>query len=519
MRFLIGKAFTRSKTADRFGNALLCISILPWYSVIIYKLRSAARSRDLAPVSASMDLETIEKRLGQLEDALKRLGVNVSRSLANVNQSPELTCINNGVIIEFLLRDLWRRLAIKGSPDAKLLDDLRGTTIRKLDEVGRPMPRRIDDYIRAIAISCNRAAHYMEGVTSEDALASLWQLSEVVRWYFETFLPAHDLAPATEKDRPGTSRKEEGLGLGRQGQGQGSVEAEFRAREEEERLQAESLKMERHRREEQVRLRAEQQLRAEQERLEPERRKTEARERLEAERRHKQAQEQLVAGQRQRERQTAEQQEKERPQGEVAPAPSQGGQPMDQLASSKMVTTSIIFVILSIPGLFGAWALVTEATHGEPDAWRGAAFLIFSSLFLPVMLLIIQVRTASLVKAKRYLEAEDYAKALPILEKGAVAGKSIAMSQLGWLYEHGRGVAPDFVQARAWYQKAAERGSQYALEWFRKAAEQGNAETMIQLGQLYQKRRDYAQARHWYEKAAAGGDAEAKQKLLRLPSK
>jgi hypothetical protein len=98
---------------------------------------------------------------------------------------------------------------------------MRGTTVRKLDEVGLPMPRRIDDYIRAIAHSRNRAAHYMEGMTSEDALASLWQLSEVVRWYFETFLPAHDLARAAEKNRPGTTGQEEGLGLERQGQGQG----------------------------------------------------------------------------------------------------------------------------------------------------------------------------------------------------------------------------------------------------------------------------------------------------------
>jgi uncharacterized protein len=38
------------------------------------------------------------------------------------------------------------------------------------------------------------------------------------------------------------------------------------------------------------------------------------------------------------------------------------------------------------------------------------------------------------------------------------------MSDLGWLYQNGWGVAQDYAQARRWYQKAADAGNAYATE-------------------------------------------------------
>jgi TPR repeat protein len=110
-------------------------------------------------------------------------------------------------------------------------------------------------------------------------------------------------------------------------------------------------------------------------------------------------------------------------------------------------------------------------------------------------------------EAKRYLNAKDYAKALPLLQEAADAGSAAAMYNLGWLYEYGLGVAQDYDQARRWYQKAAEAG---------------NADAMYGLGYMYEYGKgltqDYAQARRWYQEAADAGNTEAKQALAQLPN-
>ena len=80
------------------------------------------------------------------------------------------------------------------------------------------------------------------------------------------------------------------------------------------------------------------------------------------------------------------------------------------------------------------------------------------------------------------------------------------MFDLGWLYEKGKGVTQNYVKAREWYDKAADKD---------------NADAMVNLGWLYEQGRgvtqDYAKAREWYEKAAAKGDTNALTHLERLP--
>lgn len=129
----------------------------------------------------------IEERLAAVEKALTRLGVNIDQSMRHVDSTPAVTCINNGVVVEAILRDLWKRLGIKGPPSKRQLEDLVTATTRKLEEEDRPMPRRIHDYIRAIQLTRNRAAHHMDA-TVEDAAESLRQLSDVSYWYFVEFL-------------------------------------------------------------------------------------------------------------------------------------------------------------------------------------------------------------------------------------------------------------------------------------------------------------------------------------------
>jgi TPR repeat protein len=74
-------------------------------------------------------------------------------------------------------------------------------------------------------------------------------------------------------------------------------------------------------------------------------------------------------------------------------------------------------------------------------------------------------------QANRYFNAKDYGKAREWYQKGADAGNALAMFNLGWLHQNGRGVAQDYGKACEWYQKAADAG---------------NAPAMLNLGWLYQ---------------------------------
>jgi uncharacterized protein len=96
----------------------------------------------------------------------------------------------------------------------------------------------------------------------------------------------------------------------------------------------------------------------------------------------------------------------------------------------------------------------------------------------------------------------DYATALREIRPLAEKGDADAQSILGLLYDSGRGVPQDTVQARQWYEKAAA---------------QGNAPAQYNLGVMYRDGegvpQDYAKARQWFEKAAAQADTAAQTNL------
>ncbi len=122
--------------------------------------------------------------------------------------------------------------------------------------------------------------------------------------------------------------------------------------------------------------------------------------------------------------------------------------------------------------------------------------------------------------------------------EAAKQGSAIAQFNLGEMYNYGRGVPEDAVEAVKWYRKAAEQGNaeaQYnlgvmyrkgegvpedaveAVKWYRKAAEQGLANAQYNLGVAYHKGegvpQDYAEAVQWYRKAAEQGLANAQYNL------
>ena len=76
----------------------------------------------------------------------------------------------------------------------------------------------------------------------------------------------------------------------------------------------------------------------------------------------------------------------------------------------------------------------------------------------------------------------------------AKQGNAKAQYNLGVMYENGRGVRQDYIQA---------------VQWYRKAAEQGIAQAQYNLGLMYAKgegvRRDHKIAKEWFGKACDNG--------------
>ena len=123
----------------------------------------------------------------------------------------------------------------------------------------------------------------------------------------------------------------------------------------------------------------------------------------------------------------------------------------------------------------------------------------------------------------------------------AAAGVAVGQTNMGWIYDKGKGVTQDYTKAVEWYRKAAEQGyanaqsnlgymysqgkgvtqdKAKAVEWYRKAAEQGYATGQNRLGVVYQDGKgviqDYAKAVEWYRKAAEQGNASGQSNLGRM---
>ena len=117
---------------------------------------------------------------------------------------------------------------------------------------------------------------------------------------------------------------------------------------------------------------------------------------------------------------------------------------------------------------------------------------------LPKMLLVLFVCAATPVSAGPSEDAYaaysrgDYATALRLWRPLADQGNAYAQTQLGVMYELGRGVP---------------KGNATAAAWYRKAAEQGYAIGQANLGHMYEEGlgvpRDYVQAYKWWSLAAS----------------
>ena len=106
-----------------------------------------------------------------------------------------------------------------------------------------------------------------------------------------------------------------------------------------------------------------------------------------------------------------------------------------------------------------------------------------------------------MVAAKR----GDYTTALQIMRPLAERGNVAAQFSLGGIFDAGKGVSQDFVQAAFWYRKAAEQGAPLA---------------QLSLGMMYYigegMPQDYSMAAAWLRKAADQGNSVPSRRWLEL---
>lgn len=143
----------------------------------------------------------------------------------------------------------------------------------------------------------------------------------------------------------------------------------------------------------------------------------------------------------------------------------------------------------------------------------------------------------SVAKLKAAKSDSDTREALKGLQEAAALGHPPAQLQLGELYKLGQGVEQDGVQARAWYERAANGGNvlamhrigvmsargqggpvdqQAAIRWFETAGNLGLVDSQYNLGAIYHPGgdsasgvQDAAKAYFWYSLAAKNGDTQA----------
>ncbi|MDJ0873398.1 MAG: tetratricopeptide repeat protein [Gammaproteobacteria bacterium] len=143
------------------------------------------------------------------------------------------------------------------------------------------------------------------------------------------------------------------------------------------------------------------------------------------------------------------------------------------------------------------------------------------------------------------IDAEEYSKALELLQRASEEGHAQAQYRLGIMYANAEGVPLDFVAAAAWLRRAADKGlaqAQSILAWlyasgygveqddqeagrlYREAAQQGLPKDQYTLAAMYRwgrfgVDRNPAEMVRWYERAASQGFAPAQFALGQMLAK
>jgi TPR repeat protein len=137
--------------------------------------------------------------------------------------------------------------------------------------------------------------------------------------------------------------------------------------------------------------------------------------------------------------------------------------------------------------------------------------------------------------AREFKPQDVYTKTLQELKARGDQGDADAQFKVGLIYYMGQGVLRDYLEALAWFKKAALQNNPYAqynvgymcekgegtpqdyveaAKYYRQAAQRGNRLAQYTLGYLYEKgqgvSQDEIQALMWYNLAAIKGETKAK---------
>ena len=135
---------------------------------------------------------------------------------------------------------------------------------------------------------------------------------------------------------------------------------------------------------------------------------------------------------------------------------------------------------------------------------------------------------------EKFYNEKQYLQAFALYLKAARAGHTLAMNQVGWMYQRGEGITIDYQKAMEWYQKAASHGNSSAMtniwwlydkgegvpednvkavEWYNKGVAAGNTSAVYDLAWMYEYgegvARDYPKAMAYYQQAAREESVEA----------
>ena len=120
---------------------------------------------------------------------------------------------------------------------------------------------------------------------------------------------------------------------------------------------------------------------------------------------------------------------------------------------------NIAFVVVSIFAVIAGWLFLraeqerrlAEEQRAVAEAQREQADRILEGA------------TNIFRKSHNQMDIDTQKEVFAVFKMGADRGVATSMSNLGWLYETGFGVPQDYVKAREWYEKAAEKGEEMAM--------------------------------------------------------
>ncbi|HIF02438.1 MAG TPA: sel1 repeat family protein [Nitrospinaceae bacterium] len=121
---------------------------------------------------------------------------------------------------------------------------------------------------------------------------------------------------------------------------------------------------------------------------------------------------------------------------------------------------------------------------------------------------------------------QDYKESVRLYRLSAEQGHAGAQHYLGAMYEEGQGVQQDYEETECWlpmrrshkwYRLSAKQGGAKALKWYRLSAEQGDVLAQSNLGEMYEEGRgvpkDFKEAVKWSKLAADQGYAYTQNSL------